>query len=827
MIGCGVKLETNTKGTESNPVVFFTRNREEICRTRVKLPNGGVFPTVGLYSRGEKVDVHMTGKWKHPDEMEDEKLSHRPRKESDTGDISKRTLRMTESCLDYAKETQRLRYTSRPQRIQEDVGFFQDLSHPITNTSNYFEVELLDLGLRGEIAIGVAHNRYPKDRMPGVSSDSVAYRCDDGQVFKGLTNRSTFSPAEKGDRIGCGVRFSSGASARAKVFFTRKGVLFEDYETDIPKGGFYPTIGMLSAGEEVVIDFDAKWFPQESNETAAAAKFRSERVQVEGDIVKYTGTRFSGAGTYQHLDRPIGRDFPYFEVTMKDYGQEGRIGVGLAGRDCSLSSRPGCSEKSVAWYCNDGAMFIAGEKSPEYPHGPAKEGDVIGCGVDFEESQTLHESRQDGDQRFELVTFFTFNGTRFPQQPAHVTVPSGGLFPTVGLQSPGEVVKIDLSAIIAESTGTVNRTIAVARAERVRLEGDCISYVTNDFNEVGGVQLEWSTMRTVSYFEVTIISSGERGKIAIGVALEDYPLYCQPGWNEKSVAYHCYDKHIYDCGKKIITTQIEEGDVSSSRSVVIGCGIQRKGGKMLTVFFTRNDKEIGHREFNGHDASTLYPTVCLHSRGELVKINLHAQSPVRTEGGHFGRAERVYTRQNMAYYNPDRYGNVGAFQLSRKVSKYRKYFEVRVKDSVTDGAICVGLAKKDYPLDCLPGWLPGSIGYLCETGCLFEGSGIGDKKYQTVPKGETIGCGVDYSKSAKVKGNVVVFFTHNKKTVESFTCELELPDEGLFPTVGLRGPGSAIELIRGARPDPGHDNTGYVGETHDKRSESTEIDTLP
>lgn len=43
-------------------------------------------------------------------------------------------------------------------------------------------------------------------------------------------------------------------SCKIEVFFTRNGVIIGQKEIFIPKGGFYPTVGMLSTAEKVKVD---------------------------------------------------------------------------------------------------------------------------------------------------------------------------------------------------------------------------------------------------------------------------------------------------------------------------------------------------------------------------------------------------------------------------------------------------------------------------------------------------------------------------------------------------------------------------------------------
>ena len=797
VIGCGVKVYSSSKKLEAEPIVFFTRNGEEIASQRVLLPKDGLFPIVGFCSEGSKVTVHLNVEWKSPDDEVDEEPSDVL--------LSRNMLRIRDDCLRYNNRNRQLLYTAGLPQIEEHIGVFQDLSHPISREFSYFEVQLLDMGVKGEIGIGVAHRQYPLHRMPGWSKASTAYHCDDGSVFKGLSRKSIFSRAERGDVIGCGVKVSSTNSKQGKVFFTRNQVLFEDFEIIIPTGGFYPIIGMSSAGEEVRINFDAKWPPQTS-------RTFPERVHTDGNVIEYIGDRFRRVGAYQSTDRPMSREFSYYEVTIQDYGKEGRIGVGLARNGYPLNKQPGWLPGSVAWHCNDGDVFID-ERKYAISLSPAKEGDVVGCGVDFTESQNRMNIKQqsgvNGNITNELVVFFTLNGQRF-DQAVIVAEPDGGLFPIVGLQTPGETVEINLSppAVSQGLPGAISMDTHSARCERVRVdsEKDCVSYVANPCDFVGGLQFP-KNMEEVSYFEVSIVSAGDKRQIGIGVATQNFLLDHQPGWLEGSVGYHCDDGFRYYDGKW------ENRDrCLPSTSDIIGCGIRpsshRKG---QAVFFTHNGREIGEPiQFKDYSASELYPTICLHSRGEAVKIHMGAEWQGRSESV-FSRSQHVKINGNKAVYDSFEHMKVGAVQLTRRLSRKHPYFEVRAERLVEGGTIGVGLAPSAYPLGSQPGWRPGSVGYHCQDGCLFEGRDIGRPIHHPGKQGASIGCGVDYVNSTEKEA--VVFFTYNSKRLKQVS-KLEWPENGLFPTIGMNINGESIEVITNAKFD---NSLVTKGETDDVR----------
>ncbi|XP_045183234.2 SPRY domain-containing protein 3-like isoform X2 [Mercenaria mercenaria] len=137
--------------------------------------------------------------------------------------------------------------------------------------------------------------------------------------------------------------------------------------------------------------------------------------------------------------------------------------------------------------------------------------------------------------------------------------------------------------------------------------------------------------RTGQYFEVEILSLGQRGTIAIGVVPRDYPENHQPGWGEYSIGYHADDGLLYNetgTGKKF-GPKCNVGDR-------IGCGItwiSMSDWLGYDVVFTRNGRKIGERSLpriNAHLVSILYyyPAIGMHSPGEKVKVILDAKLQV-------------------------------------------------------------------------------------------------------------------------------------------------------------------------------------------------------
>ena len=816
VIGCGTRLNS-TQEVDLNPIVFFTRNGEEIGSKEIeRVPRGGFFPTIGLRSEGEKVEVNLDVEWKPPSNIVVRGLNNTVLTPIDRV----KNPRWKRDCIGYNEHNRVVSYICGHHESIDQVGLFQDLSRPMSAESNYFEVKLLCMGRKSAIGIGIANATYPLNTMPGLKNGSAAFHCHSGKVFKGVLKRpsslSKLLPASRHDVIGCGIEYIAGHSGRVKVFFTRNhDFLIDKFELHIPSGGFYPTIGMMSYGEEVKLNFDTTPPPQTLNVKGCAVKYRSARVYVTEDIVKFTG-RPGSVGVYQDVSRPISRQFSRFEVTVKDFGLEGAITIGLATRRHSLNSRPS-GANSVALRCDDGHLYKENQRSMECIQ--VNEQDVIGCGIDFTETQKEYVPSDDSSVKSsnysKFVVFFTHNGCRLPNK-VDIPNPSGGLFPTVSMQSPGEVVQINTLPESSVYDVAAIRSIVheVDKYERVGITSDRIYYVENMWNDVGGLQLK-TNIRDQKYFEVKILNKGQKSTIGIGIAKKGYSLDCQPGWRKDSIAFHCHDGYLYHNGHKkpfFGARNLEKNDV-------VGCGIdeEMQNADLVSVFFTHNGKAIGSKVQLDCKADVLHPTVCMSSPGEEIKIISTAKRETgNTESNSlFSRSERIEISPIGINGNAVRYragdSRPGVIQMKKKITKSTNYFSVAIDNQGDEGSIGIGLASKDYRLDCMPGWLSGSVGYYSKDGCLFEGTGFGRPVYEKCCTKAIIGCGVDYRQS---KGNkLLVYFTYNgtrQKSESTLTC----PRDGLFPTIGLLGVGdecTVIEYDRSPRKMKCHGGDGQDG----------------
>uniref|UniRef100_A0A8K9X9W9 RAN binding protein 10 n=1 Tax=Oncorhynchus mykiss TaxID=8022 RepID=A0A8K9X9W9_ONCMY len=109
----------------------------------------------------------------------------------------------------------------------------------------------------------------------------------------------------------------------------------------------------------------------------------------------------------------------YFEVKIVSKGRDGYMGIGLSAQGVNMNRLPGWDKHSYGYHGDDGHSFCS--SGTGQPYGPTfTTGDVIGCCVNL----------------INNTCFYTKNGISLGENCA----PTPNLYPTVGLQTPGEIV---------------------------------------------------------------------------------------------------------------------------------------------------------------------------------------------------------------------------------------------------------------------------------------------------------------------------------------------------------------------------------------------------
>ncbi|XP_054164353.1 ran-binding protein 9-like [Oppia nitens] len=119
---------------------------------------------------------------------------------------------------------------------------------------------------------------------------------------------------------------------------------------------------------------------------------------------------------------PSGCLLYYYEIKIISKGRDGYMGIGLAAQGVNMQRLPGWDKQSYGYHGDDGHSFNS--SGTGQPYGPTfTTGDIIGCG-------------------YNLILgncFYTKNGLNLGV--AFSDLPNVPLYPTVGLQTPGEEVE--------------------------------------------------------------------------------------------------------------------------------------------------------------------------------------------------------------------------------------------------------------------------------------------------------------------------------------------------------------------------------------------------
>ncbi|CAL8401505.1 unnamed protein product [Arctogadus glacialis] len=390
------------------------------------------------------------------------------------------------------REVRAVRYRERFKKIQrngdvlryhgnsDEVGCYV-ASRPVSKGNCYFEVTIIDTGVRGMIAVGLVPQNYKLDHQPGWLPQSVAYHADDGKLYNGNTVGQQFGPkCNRGDRIGCGIFIDPLSDGKITVFFTKNGKEVGKVEVGRPPEGLYPALGMHSLGEEVQLDLHAEWRREDEDGMMIVDSHeddwgRLHDVTATGTLLEYRGKGKSMVDVGLAQARwPLDTQAHYYELEIVSGGEKCYIALGLARRDYPKNRHPGWSRGSIAYHADDGKMFHGSGVGD--PFGPrCNQGDLMGCGIMFprdyneetgddsedwepdtqpKDSQVQNDlyanneedDEEEGDEEGEggqkVTVFFTRNGKLVGRR--EVVLPPGGFYPTVGMMSTGEKVRVEL-----------------------------------------------------------------------------------------------------------------------------------------------------------------------------------------------------------------------------------------------------------------------------------------------------------------------------------------------------------------------------------------------
>ena len=219
-MGCGV--DTTTDVGYGYVDIFFTKNGKQVGdAVRMKRPVYGLYPLVGLHSHNEK--VRYLGHWRRvPDSLLEPMVQ----------DHSPSSAWLRSNGVKFLDDGLTLEYFGDGLNTQ-DVGIAQ-ANFRLDKQNHYFELDILNAGKKGWLAIGLANPTYPLHRHPGWNSGSIGYHADNGHIYKERGHGEPFGPTcSEGDIMGCGIQFPADSEATSEeVLATATPIPNSDTESD-------------------------------------------------------------------------------------------------------------------------------------------------------------------------------------------------------------------------------------------------------------------------------------------------------------------------------------------------------------------------------------------------------------------------------------------------------------------------------------------------------------------------------------------------------------------------------------------------------------------
>ncbi|XP_046365981.2 uncharacterized protein LOC124141863 isoform X4 [Haliotis rufescens] len=418
VMACSLNMSKNT-------VTFYRNERAIYTSPPLAAPPGGFYPVVGLHSHGEMVTLLEVEPW-----TPDVKTPLR------SDDVTYHSLFCREAKVSHSSGT--VSYDS----MSPDIPVGQFVSEcPLSPTCNKFSFEIVNQGQMCYISIGVCHRRYPGNRQPGWLPNSIAYHADDGGIYHGNGQPSRHaSRARVGDTMSCEVDFQ----AKIVIFSLNDVVVYRSPALRLPPGGFHAAIGFHSHGESVCLLEMEPW-RSATNQYLQVSRIQVEELRAVQEQYHYSVCRdatlnqhngvlsFSYTGDGDDDDvpvalllskRPMTPDVNTFSIEILNEGRECYIAVGLCPQHYPPERLPGWERHSIGYHADDGGVFVASGLPVEVVPA-ARQGATMTCQFNFSTNTAT----------------FLLNGEKvYQSQP--LTVPPGGFYAAVGLNSQGEIIRL-------------------------------------------------------------------------------------------------------------------------------------------------------------------------------------------------------------------------------------------------------------------------------------------------------------------------------------------------------------------------------------------------
>ena len=782
-IGCGARFPSD--GSSKYMEVFFTLNGSMIARRLVSVPEPGLFPTVGFYTKGRGIvsvdayaedpfpDLQFSTTWRELRNMKAE------------GALLQSTS-LSEPCmaqLVHAVSIDKPSYFTIMPEAHIDARILMGFS-------NHTTCFLLDdhpspLPTEGDDKSDTEEETVPvEEGWRGCIVDVVTGKA---LVQDKLCSIQSFS-LEQSHQYGCGTEPIKNSSYHL-FFFTIDDQVVFCKRFCLAGESMFPTIFVCGPTARVSIDACALWPLQNAIGTGWA---RVKHLVLKKSKISHVATdqRAKIPVGFAQAAMPIIPSSSYFEVEVCSRSVDKAIAVGLASRAYPSNTWVGWKSTSVAYHLDDGNLFT-GSGMFSHKIGPKVfQGHTVGCGVIPKSSDS--ETRE--GQKVEV--FFTVNGAVIVEQK--ITVPKGGFYPTLCLESPTESLIFHrysrfppVQNIMGSNWGScylVHRAGVVlehsSKHKELPLKGP----------SRGFCQASWSFSPEKSYFEIEIMGVTDVSCIQVGAAVE-IPLGCRTA-NVDSVMYSCSGQVNVRVGSQSSNTGTQRcGSVGN----IVGCGLNFTDNHPTSIeFYLNNMKLLKASLSENWKGRPLFPTIILSQPGNTVVPRMSLSPPQWDRSSLIGwlRTERVTVSGSIAEYHPSgaEKPEIGFCQINHCLeSNLNSSFEVEILNHGKSCAIGVGAASANYSALCMPGWKENSIAYHGDDGHLFASNPYGVPFGPTWRDRDIIGVTVRQPNFESTEEHEIqVYFTKNGLVMGHAT--ITIPPSGLFPTVGFHSPREKVKI---------------------------------
>ena len=781
-IGCGARFPTD--GSSKYMEVFFTLDGNMIARKIVAVPPQGLFPTVGFYTKGRgvvSIDISAA------DPFPDLQFS-----------TAWRELRSMKA------EGAHLQTTSSSQPCMAQLVQAVSL-----NTPSYFTIKPLS-EISGRVLVGFSNctscpllDDYPSltpeedDSSSEREVQSVLLQTGwNGCIVDVVTGAAlvqdklcriiTAGGLEQFHQCGCGIEPIKNTNSHLFFITVNDQVVFCK-TVHLTIDPIFPIIFVSGPPVRISVDACALWPLQTPIGKGWA---RVKHLVLDNSKIKHIATsqRIKIPVGFAQAALPVIASVSYFEVEVCSRSVDKAIAIGLASGSYPSSTWVGWKPNSIAYHLDDGNLFTG---SGMYSHkiGPKIfQGHTVGCGIVAKSSDSeINEGKK-------VEVFFTVNGAVIVEQK--VTVPSGGFYPTVCLESPTESIVFHrypqfppVRNLVGSNWGNV---YSVHQAGMV-LEHSCRHREVPKGVPRGFCQASHPFSPDRSYFEIKIVGFSDASVLQAGVAVL-IPLGCRTA-NVDSLMYSCAGHVHTRTGGNKSTTGAQKCGVGDS----LGCAVNFSDEQPTSVDFYLNNMKVLRLQLSENwKGNSLFPTITLSHPGDAVLPMLGLSPPQWDRSSLIGwlRTERVRVKGNVAEYRPStaEKNEVGLCQISQCLEDdSNSCFEVEILDPGKKCNIAVGAACADYPNNVQPGWKQHSIAYHGDDGSLFNEDPHGVPFGPVWRERDIIGVGVRKPAFESTdERETQVYFTRNGQEIGHTT--VTVPPSGLFPTVGFHSPGEKVKI---------------------------------